>query len=127
MQKQTCERCNGKKNDRLPKHCQVSGPVGEQTQGINPIRKPSEMSTFVLLHPRTSELCYRLFPPSKRSSFVRKGLCMCFRKTIAFMLFLLFPSATAVLANGEPDDGPELKIRPETLFFRQPGSTPLFY
>ncbi|MCZ6492292.1 MAG: hypothetical protein O7A06_17395 [Acidobacteria bacterium] len=38
------------------------------------------------------------------------------------MLFLVFTSATGVLANG--DDEPELKVRPETLFFRQTGTTP---
>ncbi len=43
-------------------------------------------------------------------------------KTIALMIFLVFTSATGVLANG--DDEPELIVRPESLFFRQTGTTP---
>ncbi len=43
-------------------------------------------------------------------------------KTIAMMFLLVFTSATGVLANG--DDEPELKVRPESLFFRQTGTTP---
>ncbi len=73
---------------------------------------------------RTSELCYRLFPPSNLSlaALCLKGVLYALLENNRLNAFLGLYLRNGVLANG--DDEPELKVRPETLFFRQTGTTP---